>query len=115
MSLKKALEELTGAYCEEAPKDAVYPYTVFSVRRLSDNEGGQSYILEVNAWDQHAYYSRAESVMDELEKKLHWCNHLTDEFLIRIFKGRRQNVPDPDKTMKRVMEQFEMHVFEREE
>jgi len=115
MSLKKELENLTGAFCEEAPKDAVYPYKVFSARRLSDSDGRMNYTLEVNVWDNHKYYSRAEDVMDELEKQLHRCNHITEQFLIRIYKGQRDNVPDPDKAIKRVREQFEMHVYDRKE
>lgn len=114
MNLKKELESLIGAFCEEAPKDASYPYKVFSAKRISDNDGKQQYILEINVWDQHQYYSRAESLMDELEQKLHRCNHLTDSFLIRIFKGQRENVPDPDKTIKRVREQFEMQVYKED-
>ena len=46
---------------------------------------------------------------------LHRCNFMTGGYLIRIFKGARQNVPDPDKTIKRVREQFEMHVYEMED
>ncbi len=114
-SLKQVLEELTGAYYEEAPKDTAYPYAVFSMRRISEADGRQSYSLEINVWDQHAYYSRAENMMDALEKKLHRTNHLTGEYLIRIFKGARQNVPDPDKSIKRIREQFELYVYERED
>ncbi len=54
-------------------------------------------------------------MMDALEKKLHRTNHLTGEYLIRIFKGARQNVPDPDKSIKRIREQFELYVYERED
>lgn len=115
MSLKKEIEKLTGAYYEEAPEKEEYPYKVFSMRRLSDSEGLQNYALEVNVWDKHQHYSRAERVMDELEQKLHRCNHVTGEFAIRIFRGQRQNVPDPDKSIKRVREQFEMQVYLREE
>ena len=112
--LNKALEKMTGAYCEEAPAAAQYPYMVFSARRLSESGGKQVYALEVNAWDQHQYYSRAEELMDGLERELHQCSCMTGRFLIRIFKGQRQNVPDPDKGIKRVREQFEMHVYEME-
>ena len=113
-SLEKVLEELTGAYCEEAPEGAAYPYLVFSARRMAEDAGRQVYALEVSAWDQHPYYSRAGSMMDGLERKLHRCNYMAGGHLIRIFKGARQNVPDSDKTMKRVREQFEMHVYEME-
>ena len=52
-SLAKELENLTGAYHEEAPADAVYPYMVFSEKRLSEDGGRLTYSLEVNAWDQN--------------------------------------------------------------
>ena len=67
MSLEKELEKLTGAFYEEAPKDAAYPYKVFSARRISGEDGKQTYVLEINVWDQNSYYSRANSVMDALE------------------------------------------------
>lgn len=113
--LNKELERITGAFNEEAPEDAAYPYAVFSARRISESDGKQIYSLEINVWDQNTYYSRAESMMDELEHKLHRCNYMTDSHLIRIFKGQRQPVTDPDKDIKRVREQFEMHVYERED
>lgn len=113
--LKKELEQLTGAYYEQAPQEAPYPYAVLSARRTGEIDRKQAYILEVNVWDQHQFYSRAENYMDEMERKLHRCNCLTDRYLIRIFRGPRQTVEDPDRDIKRVREQFEMHVYEREE
>ena len=115
MSLAKEIEELTGAFCDEAPKDAVYPYKVFSTKRISETDGKQTYSLEINVWDRNQYYSRAESIMDELEYELHRCNYITDSHFIRIFRGQRQNVQDPDKDIKRVRELFEMHVYESED
>lgn len=112
--LQKALEELTGAYYEEAPKNAEYPYAVFSCQRLGEEEGTEKYALEINVWDQYIYYSRAEEMMDELEKTLHRGIFCTKDFIIRIFKDQRKNIPDPDKSMKRVREQFEMKVCRKE-
>lgn len=114
VGLNRELKKLTGAYCEEAPENAVYPYKVFSARRVSEVGARQVYVLEVNVWDQDHYYTRAEAMMDGLEKDLHKHSFMAEGFLLRIFKGKRQNIPDPDKTIKRVQEQFEMHVYERE-
>lgn len=116
LELDRELELMTGAYCEEAPQKAEYPYAVFSARRLSEIDGTQNYTLEIDVWDQAERYSRAEDMMDRLERKLHRCNHITGNgVLIRIFKGSRQNVRDPDPAIKRVRQQFEMHIYEREE
>ncbi len=113
VGLKGTVETLTGAFYEEAPEDTPYPYLVFTMKRISENGGMQTYILEVNAWDQHDFYSRAESLMDELEGELHQRIHMTDEFLFRFFRGERQNLPDTDKSIRRVREQFEMQVYEK--
>lgn len=113
--LQKVLEKLTGGYCETAPEDAAYPYAVFSAARLGEEDGKQSYHLEINVWDKNLFYSRAESLMDALEQKLHRCSFRRDGFLIRIFNGRRQNIPDPDRSIRRVRAQFEMLVYERED
>lgn len=114
-TLNKELEKLLEAYCEVAPENAKYPYKVFSAKKLSEADNKGTYVLEVNVWDQHPYYSRAESIMDKLEQKLHRCNHMTDKHFIYIYKGKRQPIPDPDKTIKRVMEQFEMYVYDKED
>ena len=89
LQLKKELEVLTGAYSEEAPEEAVYPYAVFSAQRLEESEGKQTFTLEINVWDQHPYYSRAESVMDMLEKKLHRCNQ--EKIYMAAGMGRRKS------------------------
>ena len=113
--LNKDLEKIIEGFAEKADKETPYPYKVFSAKRISEDDGRQIYSLEVNVWDQGQYYSRAESIMDALEKKLHRCNLLTEECLLCFFKGQRQPIDDPDKTIKRIREQFEMHVFERED
>lgn len=109
------LKALTGGYSEEAPNNAAYPYNVFSVNRISEENGIQTYNLEINVWDDNQYYSRADSYMDDLEKKLHGINHLTEKILIQIWKGQRRHIPDQDKQIKRVREIFEMKVCERRE
>ena len=50
-------------------KNAIYPYRVFSAQRISEIGERQVYVLEVNVWDQNQYYTRADALMDELEKK----------------------------------------------
>jgi hypothetical protein len=115
VDLRKILEELIGGYSEDAPSDAVYPYKVFSLRKLTEDSGISQYNLEVNVWDQHEYYSRAETIMDKLEKKLNKQTFLGEKMLIYTYNGQRENVEDTDKSIKRVREQFEMRVVEREE
>lgn len=108
------LKVLIGGKHEEEDEKQEYPYKVFSIKRISQEGFLSTYNLEVNVWDQHKFYSGAEAIMDELEKKLDFNEVLTDKMLIRTFKDLRENVPDPDKSIKRIRAIFTLHVYERE-
>lgn len=111
--LKEELEEYLGAYYEDAPEEAEYPYKVFLLKRISQDDERQRLILEINVWDQHKYYSRAESMMDSIEKKLNGCIRLSDDTLYYCYNGNREPIKDPDKSIKRIREQFELYCYER--
>jgi hypothetical protein len=115
IKLKRFLEELLEGYSDEAPEDATYPYKVFSIRKLVAEDGISSYMLEVNVWDKHRYYSRAESVMDKLEKLLNKQVFNTQDLVIYTYIGQRDNIVDQDKQIKRVRGQFEIRVVSKEE
>ena len=111
--LKDELADYLGAYYMEAPEDAEYPYAVFELNRLSEDYERQSVILEINVWDSHKYYSRAEATMDDIEAKLHGHFQLSNNDVFYVFNGSRQPVPDDDKDIKRIREQFELYYYER--
>ena len=111
--LKDELEEYLSAYYMEAPENAEYPYAVFELNRLSQDYERQSVLLEVDVWDKHKYYSRAEAKMDEIEAKLHGFFELTNNDVFYVFNGSRQPVPDDDKQIKRIRETFELYYYER--
>lgn len=111
--LKDELEEYIGAFYNEAPKEAKYPYGVFGLRRLGTEDERQRFVLEVNVWDKSPYYSRAEAMMDEIEEKLDGCLSLSDDTLFYCYIGAREPVEDKDKSIKRIREQFELYCYER--
>ena len=115
VTLKKFLEKLIDGYSDEAPDSAEYPYKVFSIKKISNEDNISNYVLEVNVWDKNKTYSRAETIMDGLEKKLDSQTFLEKKFLVYTYLGTRNNVPDPDKAIKRVRGQFEIRIVEREE
>lgn len=112
-TIQKALETILGAYHEEAPESAVFPYKVFSCKRMNEDDHLETWQIEVNVWDKHKYYSRANDVMDDLESDIHEKGILENGYLIQFWKGQRQNVLDEDKQIKRVREVFEAHIIER--
>lgn len=115
IKLKRFLEELIDGYSDEAPDNAEYPYKVFSAKKILNDDNISYYALEINVWDKNKTYSRAETIMDELEKKLDRQTFLEKDFFAYTYIGARNNVLDPDKAIKRVMEQVEIRVVEREE
>lgn len=102
-------------YDNEAPSTATYPYAVISSKRLNANDSISQWILEVNVWDKNKYYSKAESIMDTIEKELDFKRLLSEKNLVCLFKAQRDNIADPDNTIKRVRTQFDMTVYESEE
>lgn len=112
--LIKILEDTIGGKHEEEEVQQIYPYKVFSLKRLTHEGCLSTYDLEVNVWDRNKFYSRAEEMMDELEELLDFGEWLTEKMLIRTFKERRENVKDPDKSIKRIKANFALHVYERE-
>ena len=100
-------------FYERAEKDARYPYFVFECRRLSESNGVEKYVLEVNGWDQALTSSRIETKMDDLEVAIHALKHSNTDRVIIIYKGSRGPVDDEDKSIRRCREQFEMQVCER--
>lgn len=111
--LKDELEDYLSAYYMEAPESAQYPYAVFELNRLSQDYERQSLLLEVNVWDKHKYYSRAEAKMDEIEEALHGYFQLSNNDVFYVFNGSRQVIPDDDTQIKRIREQFELYYYER--
>lgn len=111
--LREELEEYITSYYNEAPEDAAYPYSVFSLRRIGTEDERQRYILEINVWDRNQYYSRADEMMDKMEEKLDGCLSLSDDTLFYCYKGEREPVTDKDKSIKRIREQFELYCYER--
>ena len=112
--LVENLKIMVGGKHEEEEVQQNYPYKVFSLKRLTHEGCLSTYNLEVNVWDSHKFYSRAEVIMDELEERLNFGEVMTKKMLIRTFKGEREIIPDPDKSIKRIRAKFLLHVYERE-
>lgn len=113
--IKEILEDATqkSTFYQKADKEEGYPYTVFDFRRIGSDYGVDKFILEVNSWDNHETSSRIEKIMDDLETEVHANNIVTEIGSVTIYKGPREPVPDENKDIKRIREQFEMHVVGR--
>lgn len=115
--INKAISELftdISMYVNEAPQNATYPYAVITSQRLNINDGISTWSVDIDVWDKHKYYSRAEAQMDAIEKELDFKRIKMDNNLLCLFKSQRNEILDSDTAIKRVKAQFEMIVYESE-
>ena len=103
-----------NAVGNEATNELEYPYAVVTMSRLNRNDNISLWSLEVNVWDKHKYYSRAETISDNIDKLLDFARLKSGENLICIFESQKNNLKDTDPAIKRVNMRFDMNIYESE-
>ena len=103
-----------NAVGNEATNELEYPYAVVTMSRLNKNDNISLWSLEVNVWDKHKYYSRAETISDNIDKLLDFAQLKSGENLICIFESQKNNLKDTDPAIKRVNMRFDMNIYESE-
>ena len=115
LAIVEVLKDTIPTYPDEAPESATYPYAVISGRRLTVEDNISNWIIEVNVWDKNKYNSRAEAKADAIEKVLDYHKmRLVSGSLARFFKANRDDILDPDETIKRVKVDFSTTIYEYE-
>ena len=103
-----------NAVGNEATNELEYPYAVVTMSRLNKNDNISLWSLEVNVWDKHKYYSRAETISENIDKLLDFARLKSGENLICIFESQKNNLKDTDPAIKRVNMRFDMNIYESE-
>ena len=103
-----------NAVGNEATNELEYPYAVVTMSRLNRNDNISLWSLEVNVWDKHKYYSRAETISDNIDKLLDFARLKSGENLICIFESQKNNLKDTDPAIKRINMRFDMNIYESE-
>lgn len=103
-----------NAVGNEATNELEYPYAVVTMSGLNRNDNISLWSLEVNVWDKHKYYSRAETISDNIDKLLDFARLKSGDNLICIFESQKNNLKDTDPAIKRVNMRFDMNIYESE-
>jgi len=98
----------------EATNGEQYPYAVITTSRLNVDDNISNWDLEINVWDKNKFYSRVETIADDIEKLLDFTQIKSDDNLLCIFKSQKSNVTDSDPAIKRVRLQFGLKIYESE-
>lgn len=115
LKLRKHIKELLDTViqnCFMTADDTMdFPYTVVDVKESND-EVFFPFYLEAETWDSGDDTTRIERTCDLIKDKLDEYQAILEDFAIKIyFSGCITNY-DEDKTLKRRMQTFEIHMYE---
>lgn len=102
-----------GVYHKSAPKDAVYPYKVFSLKNVSFIDSRDDFDLCVDIWGR-GDRKIAEEVADQVETLLRDTNLPQKTILPTFYRESRRDIDDPDKTLQHIQLQFIVQLYELE-
>lgn len=109
--IKELLEEIVPNCFMTADDTMDFPYTVLDVKESND-EIYIPFYLEAETWDSGDDTTQIENICDAIKEKIDGYQAFLDSFAIKIyFSGCNTNY-DEDKTIKRRIQTFEIHMYE---
>lgn len=108
--LKQDVQVVVDNYFLTAHNKAKYPYAVLDLKETSD-QVYIPYYLEIEVWDKGDDTSRLELICDDLKKLLDKKKSIEENYAYVIFfQGCATNI-DEDRTIKRRVVTFEIHLY----
>lgn len=109
--IKKILDKVIQNCFMTADDTMEFPYTVLDVKESND-EIFYPFYLEAETWDSGDDTTRIEQTCDLIKDKLDGYQAILDDFAIKIYFSGCVTNYDEDKTIKRRMQTFEIHMYE---
>jgi len=115
--LKKALvvllkEVLNNVYFETAEDDALYPYLVYDLKELFNEDGKTVYELECNLIDNSKSKTSVDELADLLQKNLHNYYFINQYIQFTIYKLNKYTIKEKNKKITRRRLTFEIQLHE---
>lgn len=109
--IKELLDKIVPNCFMTADDTMDFPYTVLDVKESNDDIYIPFY-LEAETWDSGDDTTQIENICDAIKEKIDGYQAFLDSFAIKIyFSGCNTNY-DEDKTIKRRIQTFEIHMYE---
>ena len=91
----KTIPNISKAYYEDAPDDAVYPYLVYELNS-SDADGSSTEVfsLYINVWDNKSNTTILETIMDDINDTIDNVVIDANNISIRALLDTRLNIND---------------------
>lgn len=109
--IKKILDKVIQNCFMTADDTMEFPYTVLDVKESND-EVFYPFYLEAETWDSGDDTTRIEQTCDLIKDKLDEYQAILEDFAIKIYFSGCVTNYDEDKTIKRRMQTFEIHMYE---
>lgn len=103
-----------GTYHKDAPKDADYPYKIFTVASASFTDARADMVLEVDIWDRTRDPKAVEAIADQIEALFACANIPAPPIYPTFFRENRYTLEDPDKNLQHIQLRFLVQLYEEE-
>jgi hypothetical protein len=105
-----------GTYHRTAPKDATYPYKVFTLSSVAfPNSDRDDLELEVDLWARGQDLKVLEDIADDIEALFNGKIYPAPPIYPAFFRENRYDLEDPDKTLQHIQLRFLVQLHETEE
>ena len=92
----------SNSYYNEAPRDAVFPYAVFTTPSTFQLEGTERIILEIDIWDNKGNnISSLEIATKNLKKGLQEYVYTDNNIYLKFELDSLLQIPDPEEQIRR--------------
>lgn len=103
-----------GTYHRAAPKDAPYPYKVFTLSSVGFTDARDDCMLEVDIWDRSLDPKTAEDMADEIEALFDGANLPSPPLFPTFFRDARFFLDDPDRNLQHLQLRFLVQLYEED-
>jgi hypothetical protein len=112
----KKLKTVQGeSYHRTAPKDATFPYKVYSLTSVAFLDAARDDLeLEVDIWARAKDWKVAEEIADQVEALFNDANLPEPPLYPTFFRENRYNLDDPDNTLQHIQLRFLVQLYEEE-
>ena len=103
-----------GVHHRIAPKDAAYPYKVYTLSDTSYTDARDDVELEVEIWDRSLDPKTAEDIADAIEDLFNDVNLPAPPIYPTFFRDNRYTLNDPDKNLQHIQLRFLVQLYKED-
>ena len=108
--LYESINNIVESYFMTASSKAKFPYATIDLKEI-DDEALTQYSLDIEVYDKHEDTSKLEKICDKLKNELDGKRVISENFAYKIWFNDCLTNFDEDKTIKRRIVSFTIHLF----